>query len=94
MRVTVELTGLARDAVKQKEIPLDLDGQVTYCDVIHLLADRYPALVGLVISEDRETLMSGNVLVINGDLATPAMVMNESPQDGTCLILMSLVTGG
>lgn len=94
MRVTIELTGLARDAVRQKEIRLELDDGATYREIVRRLGKMYPRLIGLVIDTDGETLLSGNVLIINGDLATPAMVMHESPQDGTRLILMSLVTGG
>ena len=34
------------------------------------------------------------LFVINGDLATPAMVMDDHPRDGDHLILMSVITGG
>ncbi len=94
MQVTVGLTGMARAVAGEKDILLTLAEDETYCHVIHGLADRYPALVGLLINSDRETLMSGNLLIINGDLTTPAMIMDESPHDGDRLILMSLVTGG
>ncbi len=94
MYITVEFTGMARDAVGQKEISLDLDDQTTYQEIIQLLGEKYPQLIGLLINEDRQSLMSGNLFIINGDLATPAMILQESPRDGDRLILMSLVTGG
>jgi molybdopterin converting factor small subunit len=95
MQVTVKLTGLARDVAKQKEVVLDhLDEGITVQGVIHLLAQRYPGLVGLVIAEDRAMLMSGNLLAVNGDLATPAFVMQAHPADGDRLFLLSIVTGG
>lgn len=94
MRVTVVLTGMARDLVKQKEISLELSEQITYGQIVHLLGEKFPRLIGMLIDQDGETLLSGNILIINGDLATPAMVMQESPKDGDRLILMSLVTGG
>ena len=94
MHVTVVLTGMARDLVRQKEIPMNVDEQFTYGQIVRLLANRFPRLVGMVIDQDGETLMSGNILIINGDLATPAMVMRECPKNGDRLILMSLVTGG
>ncbi len=94
MHVTVVLTGMARDMVRQKEIPLDVDEQITYGQIVRLLGETFPRLIGLLIDRDGQTLLSGNILIINGDLATPAMVMHESPHDGDRLILMSLVTGG
>ncbi len=94
MRVTVVLTGMARDMVRQKEVPLDVDEQITYAQIVRTLGEKFPRLIGLLIDRDGETLLSGNVLIINGDLATPAMVMQASPNDGDRLILMSLVTGG
>ncbi len=94
MRVMIELTGLARDAVRQKETVFELEEGTTYQEVVRMLGKKYPKLIGLVIDKDGETLLSGNILIINGDLATPAMVMQECPRDGYRLILMSLVTGG
>jgi hypothetical protein len=94
VNVTIEFTGAARGIVGQKKISLELAEQSTYQDMIRLLGKRYPALINLLINTDGESLMSGNMLVINGDLATPAFVMQDSPQDGEFLILMSIVTGG
>jgi molybdopterin converting factor small subunit len=94
MHVTVEFTGAARDATRQKEIGIELDSHQTFQDLIELLAKKYPALIGLLIDTNGKTFLSANMFVLNGDLATPAMVLHESPQDGDHLILMSLVTGG
>jgi hypothetical protein len=94
MHVIVELTGLARDAARQKEIHIDLHENSTYQDVVRWLGKNYPQLIGLIIDEDGETFLSSNLFVINGDLANPAMVMHECPKDGDRLILMSVITGG
>jgi hypothetical protein len=94
MQVTVEFTGLARHILQRKEINLSLEEQTTYLDIVRLLAREHPELIGLLINTDGETLMSGNIMIINGDLATPAMVMQEHPQSGDRLMIMSLVTGG
>ncbi len=94
MQVIVELTNFARHAVGQKDVPLEFEDHNTYQDVVRMLGNKYPQLIGLLIAEDGETLMSGNLFAINGDLANPAMVMNETPHDGDRLILLSLVTGG
>jgi hypothetical protein len=94
MQVTVEFTGLARHILQRKEINVSLVEQTTYMDIVRQLAKDHPQLIGLLINADGETLMSGNVMVINGDLATPAMVMHDHPNPGDRLIIMSLVTGG
>ncbi len=94
MYITVEFTGLAREAVGQKEIRLDLDEHTTYQEIIRLLGGKYPQLIGLCIGEDRQSFMSGNLFIINGDLASPAMILQESPRNGDRLILMPVITGG
>lgn len=94
MTISVEFTGAARAVVGQKTIQVKLDEHATYRDVVRRLASTYPALIGLLIDTDRETFLSGNMFVINGDLSTPAMVLDEHPHPGDHLILMSLVTGG
>ncbi len=94
MDINVEFTGLARTIAGQKKITLPLPETATYRDVVRGLAQRYPAMVGLLIDEDGETFLSANMLIINGELETPAFVMNDHPSDGERLVLMSLVTGG
>ncbi len=94
MHVTVELTNLARHAVGQKEVSFDLDDHTTYQEILRRLGNTFPQLIGMLIDEDGETLMSGNLIAINGDLATPAFVMHECPKEGDRLILLSIVTGG
>lgn len=94
MKVTVEFTGLARSIAGQKTIIVELAEPATYRDIIRQVGRTFPALLGLLIDSDGETFLSGNMFVINGDLSTPAMVMDESPHEGDHLIIMSLVTGG
>lgn len=94
MHVIVELTGLAGDAAKQKEIHISLDETSTYQDVVRWLGKNYPQLIGLIIDQDGETFLSSNLFVINGDLSNPAMVMHEHPHDGDRLFLLSAITGG
>lgn len=94
MNLTVELTGAARAITGIKIIPLELPEDTVYRDIVRLLAARYPALIGLLIAPDGETFLSSNLFVINGDLATPAMLMDEHPRSGDTLILMSVITGG
>jgi hypothetical protein len=94
MKITVEFTGVPRSVVGQKRLSLTLPDGSTYREVVRRLATDYPDLVGLVIDRDGETFLSSNMFVINGDLSTPAMLLDEVPPDGAHLILMSLITGG
>ena len=66
----------------------------TYRDVLRTLAERYPEMVGILIAPDGENFLSSNMFVINGDLATTAMVLDETPADGEVIHLMSVITGG
>ncbi len=94
MHVTVELTGAARAIAGQKIIHLDLSEADTYQDIVRILAQQFPGLVGVLIDRDGQTFLSSNMFIINGDMTTPAMVMSERPHENDHLILMSLITGG
>jgi hypothetical protein len=94
MKITVELTGLARAITGQKILAYDLPPTVTYRDLVRLLGQSFPQLIGLLIDQDGVTFLSSNLFIINGDMATPAMIMDESPREGDHLILMSVITGG
>ena len=94
MKITVELTGVARSIARQKIIEFSLGETDTYQDIIRELARRYPALIGILIDADGETFLSANMFIINGNMTTTAMVLHEKPHDVDRLILMSLVTGG
>lgn len=94
MNLTIEFTGAPRSVVGQKRLALSLADPCTYRDIVRRLATDYPDLVGLIIDRDRETFLSSNMFVINGDLSTPAMLLDETPPEGAHLILMSLITGG
>lgn len=94
MTVTVELTGAARAHAGVKSLTIHLPEGATYRDIVRELAKRFPQLVGWLIAPDGESFLSSNMLVIDGDLATPVMVLDETPSDGAHLILMSVITGG
>jgi hypothetical protein len=93
-QVSIEFTGLARDIVGQTQLDLTLDPHTTYADIVRLLAERYPGLVGILIDKDGRTFLSSNMFIINDDLAFPAMIMADSPHPGDRLTLVSVITGG
>ncbi|MEJ5201305.1 MAG: MoaD/ThiS family protein [Anaerolineales bacterium] len=94
MKVEVEFTGFARAVTNQKVICLELPEGTTYREIVKLLGQQFPDLIGLLIDRDGETFLSSNMFIVNDDMASPAMMMDESPKDGDRLILMSLITGG
>jgi hypothetical protein len=94
MRVTVELTGIARALAGIKIIPLDLDEFATYRDIVRILAKHFPPLIGLLIDPNCENFLSSNLFAVNGDLAEAVMRLDEHPRDGDHLVLLSVITGG
>jgi hypothetical protein len=94
MNIVIEFTGLARSIAKRKEIPLIVPSGITYKELVRRIGQMFPVFLGVLIDTDGETFLSSNMFIINGDMSQPAMIMEESPQDGDRLILMSLVTGG
>ncbi len=94
MKITIEFTGISKAIANAGEVELVMPEHSTYRDVVKLLATNYPGLVGILIDHDRETFLSSNMFVINGDLANPAMIMENSPANGEHISLMSVITGG
>ena len=90
----VEFTGLAKQIVGRREIELDLPAGTTYAGVVERLGNLHPGLIGTLIDADGKTFLSSNMFIINGDMALPAMVMDETPQEGDRLVLVSVITGG
>ena len=94
MRLTVEFTGLAKQIVGHREIELDVPAGTTYAGVVERFGAAYPGLISTLIDTDGKTFLSSNMFIINGDMALPAMVMNETPNEGDRLVLVSVITGG
>lgn len=94
MEVKVEFAGLSRVITHSRGLSLTLDQDATYRDILHLLADRYPDLVGNVIHPSCESLQSSNMLNLNGKHMVSPTQMNKSPSEGDRIILMSVLAGG
>ena len=94
MRIHLELLGLSRLAAGTKEVTLDLDEGTSFREIVRELASRYPAMVGNVIQPDTETLQSPNIFNQNARRLIQASQMDESPNDGDRIILMSISAGG
>jgi molybdopterin-guanine dinucleotide biosynthesis protein A/molybdopterin converting factor small subunit len=63
---TVELFGVARLRAQTKAVTLELPTNADLVKVFSMLADRLPALVGSVITPDRQRLVDGQACNING----------------------------
>ena len=94
MEIKVEFAGLSRVITHDRSLSLTLDDDATYRDILHILADTYPDLVGNVIHPSCESLQSSNMLNLNGKRMISAAKMNETPSEGDRLILMSVLAGG
>jgi len=62
----VELFGVARLRTQIGQVDLALQGSATLAEVFSMLAERLPALVGVVIAEERNCLVAGNACSVNG----------------------------
>jgi hypothetical protein len=94
LNITIEFTGLAKSIAGASEVQLDIPGGSTYRDLIRMLAGKYPAMIGILIAPNAENFLSSTMFVVNGDLAFPAMIIDESPKENEHIHLMSVITGG
>ena len=93
-KITVEFTNLARNIAGRSQIELEIEETTTYGQIVSRLAEMYPEMVGIIIAEDRASLLNSNLFIINGEMSQPAFMMAERPQDGDRLTIVSVATGG
>ncbi|MHB9033701.1 MAG: ubiquitin family protein [Anaerolineae bacterium] len=92
LQVEIDLLGIARRAVGQKHILLNLAEQSSYQDLVRLLAEQYPSLVGQVINPQTMKLFPSFMLNLGG-----RQVIKDYSQrlsGGENLILMFVESGG
>ncbi len=94
IQVKVEFSGLSRILAKANDMQLSLSPQQTYTDVVRMVADKYPALVGNVIENNKNSLFPSNIFSRDGKTVVQPEEMNNNPHDGEVLILLSLLAGG
>ncbi len=94
MNVTVEFAGLARVLTRQPRISLQLEEGTTFRQILEELGKRHPELVGEVIHPNFASLKSSNMLNVNGKRMIQPEQMDQSPEEGDRLILMSILAGG
>ena len=94
IQVTIEFIGLSRILTHQKTLHLEIESTTTYRSIINLLAEKFPALSGQIITTDGQHLMDSNMISINGKHMIEEDAMESSPVDGDRIILMSILSGG
>jgi len=94
VNVTIEFSGLAKILSGRNNLDITLPEGATYRSIVKELAKRYPGFINILIAPDLENFLSSTMLVINGDLVNPVMILDQSPSDGENLHLMSVITGG
>ncbi len=94
MKISVEFAGLSRVLTGVRQVSLDVEESVTFQDIVRILADQYPSLIGKVIQPEGEGLYPSNLLNINGQRMVQESQMGQSPDEGDRIILMSILAGG
>jgi molybdopterin converting factor small subunit len=94
MRVQLEFFGLSRLATGTKELVLDLEEGTTFRDLVRHLGIEYPKMLENVISSDGETLHPPNIFNVNAKRMIKPDQMDQCPDDGDRIVLMSVSAGG
>jgi molybdopterin-guanine dinucleotide biosynthesis protein A/molybdopterin converting factor small subunit len=89
---TVELFGVARLVANTREVSLALSPGATVADVLASLAEKLPALVGRVISPDRQSLVDGYACNVNGLQFVRSMAAPIT--SGDSIVILSADAGG
>lgn len=78
----------------KSDIEIILPAGSTFRTAVEKLSQEYPALIGQIIQKDGKNLIDTNLFSLNGEKILHPMNMEETPQDGDRLILLSLLAGG
>ena len=94
MELMVEFAGLARVFTRTPRFTMQLDEGTSFRQILRMLGDHYPELVGDVITPGLDSLRSSNMLSLNGKHMIQPSQMDQCPNQGDRLILMSILAGG
>ena len=90
--IVVELFGTARIASGRRQLHIDAPLNATVSELVAILAQKCPSLVGIALQEDLSGLLESYTLNLNG---TEFVEMDElTLQDGDTLLLFSSMAGG
>ncbi|MDF1515682.1 MAG: MoaD/ThiS family protein [Anaerolineae bacterium] len=94
MELTVEFAGLSRVLTHLSRITLEVEPDTSYRQILAILSDKHPELLGEVIHSSKTTLQSSNMLNVNGKHMVQPNELDQYPVDGDRLIMMSILAGG
>lgn len=94
LQVLVEFTGISRMLTGVSELSLAITPGTTFADIVSLLGQKYPALVGQIIDKNSREFITTNLFSLNGQHIIQESEMNGTPANGDRLILISLLAGG
>ncbi len=92
--ITIKLSGAPAALAQTKKVVLALDDAADYGEVICRLGQQFPALIGLIIDQDGQTMLSSNMFLVNGQDFIMHGMWSQQPKDGDTLTLISPITGG
>jgi len=93
-QVAVEFTGISRMLTGQSEMTIKIRQGTTFSEIVKLIGRKFPSMVGQIIDKDGSVFIATNLFSLNGQRIIQESEMNESPQEGDRLIILSLLAGG
>lgn len=94
MNIMVEFVGPSRILSGTRRIPLNLDKNTSFREIVNILSAKYPGMIGHIINPEDNTLYASNMFNVNGKHMIRPDEMDKSPNEGDRLILMALLAGG
>lgn len=93
-QVVIEFTGISRMLTGQSEMAFKIRQGTTFSEIVKLLGQKFPSLVGQIIDKDGNLFIASNLFSLNGQQIIQESEMDGSPREGDRLILISLLAGG
>ena len=87
--IVFEFSGVVRIFAKQRDVHLTIADTATWCDVIAVLAQAVPALVGEVIAKDKRHLVGDYLINVDGTMTINNLEERAEVKDGTHLIFLT-----
>ncbi len=94
MNVVVEFIGVSRILTKSPRVELDIPEKTTYNQIVKMISEKQPALLGQLIEPETYHFYGSNMFHLNGEKMIRTDEMDESAHDGDRLVLLSIFTGG
>lgn len=94
MKVTIEFTGIAKAIVGSTKKTFDIPEGSAYSVLVQLLADKFPDLIGPVITVEKSSFVNATVFARNGDYVIFPGNMDQPMHEGEQLTLLFFIVGG